>query len=205
MINTKKERLHIEESYKYCGEASNPIVLAVAGISYPDPTYKVLRQMSDAYSFEYVYEGEGTIQHGEKIYNVSAGDFFILHQNAYHHYYANPQKPWKKIFIFFTDGCTYIKHLIDDYKLSDSVYFPKYNISDILEKCLDEIKNSTEKTGRNLEFLLHSLIAEASDFEVQTRSKVLSQPERLKEFLDRNVNNRLLIKNCCDFMNLDKS
>lgn len=205
MINDKKEYFYKEEIYKFIGSESAPIGHVMAGTTYPDANYEIIRQMSNAYSIEYVYEGEGVIQHDNQIYKITAGDFFILHSNKYHHYFASPKKPWKKIWILLLDGCPYIKHLIDDYKLSGTVIVPNYNKPEILEKCLDEVKANNITTGRKLEFLLHYLIADVSDFERHSKNKSLTTAEKLKDFLDRNLHNRLLIKNCCDFMCMGKS
>ena len=81
-----------EEIYKYVGTTDSTMLHALAGISEADPSYEIKRTNSDTYSIEYVYSGEGTIQENDSIFNVSEGDFFILHPNKYHHYYSNKKK-----------------------------------------------------------------------------------------------------------------
>lgn len=205
MINDKKKNCYNEQIYNFIGTANSPILFAMAGITFPDPDYEIIRRVSDAYSIEYVYEGEGVIQHGSQIFRISAGDFFILHPNEYHHYMSSKKKPWKKIWILFSDGCPYVSHLIKDYNLTETVYVPQYNKPKLLEKCLEEIKANTTKTGRNLEFLIHSLIADVSDYEFSSKNKILTTAEQIKLFLDRNLQNKLKIENCCDFVHLEKS
>lgn len=53
--------------------------------------------------------------------------------------------------------------------------------------------------------MIHSLIADVSDYEFSSKNKILTTAEQIKLFLDRNLQNKLKIENCCDFVHLEKS
>lgn len=189
----------------YSRDPSTPVVHAMVGITYPDPDMEVIRVNSGAYVLEYVYDGELIVQHENKSFKASAGDFFILHQNKYHHYFSNPQKLVTKIWLVISCGGAYLQHLISDYNLSDIVHIPNYNNPEFLEKCLDAISTNKFNTGRTIEFLLHSMIADISDFLLYQGKKSLTSAEIVKNFLDQNLHTNMRIKNCCDYVGMGKS
>ena len=103
--------------YDCFGSTDSPIMQISAGITYPDKTYEIERFRSPAYSIEYIYSGDGIVQHNSKMFTATAGDLILSHATAYHHYYSNPKNPWNKIWICVNDGIKYTKHLIDAYHL----------------------------------------------------------------------------------------
>ena len=177
-----------EDVYHHHYSPGSAFIHSMAGISYPDPKNKMYRPHSDAYSIEYVYEGEGVIMHDSKIFNVSAGDLFILHKNALHHYYANPKNPWKKIWFLVNNGTELLTDLLSDLHLSDTVLVQKFNSPELLERCFLSVKQDDENTDMQTELLIHKLLCEVSRFVDENKKKTLSPELIVKQFLDRNIN-----------------
>lgn len=183
-----------EDVYSHHGLPGSAFIHSMAGITYPDPKYKIYRPHSDAYSIEYVYEGEGAILHDNKIYNVSAGDLFILHKNSLHHYYSDPKNPWKKIWFLVNSGSELLKYLLSDLHLENTVHVPGFNKPDLLEKCFESVKQDDDNTDIKTELYIHKLLIEVSRFVDEANKKNLSPALIVKQFLDRNINRNFTSK-----------
>ncbi len=190
-----------EDIYDYVGTIENQILYALSGITFPDPKYEICRKNALCYSFEYVYEGEGAIQENGKIHKVQAGDFFILHPNSYHHYYASPKNPWKKIFLMIDGDITLPKVLLDQYSISDMVLFPKINTPILLEEILELVKSSSSNITEKLEVLLCSMIIKLAHISKKNFS-TYSSINKAKKFIDKKLNTKMNLKEIASYANI---
>ena len=71
--------------------------IVLAGITYPDETYRILRERSECMVMEYVISGQGTVILDGQSFEVKAGDIYILPMGHHHLYYADKTNPWEKI------------------------------------------------------------------------------------------------------------
>lgn len=190
-----------EEIYTYIGSSRTPILSALAGISFPDPTYEIMRKNSNSYSIEYIYEGEGAIQENDKIYKVRRGDFFILHPNTYHHYYSNPKKPWKKIW-FLTDGDNdFLSGLLSIYKIRDITYIPNINSPLELEDIFTLLKEESKNITKDLERLSYYLVQNLAHI-IHNRPKHETVASRAKYFIDRKIKTHLTVDEIAKYVSV---
>lgn len=188
----------VEEIYKYVGTTDSTMLHALVGISEPDPHYEIKRTNSDTYSIEYVYSGEGTIQENDSIFNVSAGDFFILHPNKYHHYYSNPTNPWRKIWIVINGDTHFPADLLNAYRIPDRIYFPKINSPLELENIFNLIKSNAPDPTIQLERLIFSLIQTLGYSGSINSSENHSLIPHIKDYIDKRLNTRINLKEICE-------
>ena len=193
-----------EEIYQYIGTPDTLILHSLSGISFPDPTYEMIRQNSILYSFEYIYEGEGAIQQNDKIYKVSAGDFFILHPGTYHHYYSSKKNPWKKIFFTVDANPRFIDSLLNLYGIEDLVYLPKIYNPRRLEEIFELLKHDDGRIHRRLENLVFNLIAEISDAQRKLEYDT-SKISSAKRFIDKRITTKITVAEVCEYVHLDIS
>lgn len=73
-----------------------PFMLALSGITYPDPDYKACRKCSDVYVVEYVTAGAGTVICNGESYRIEKGDAYILPAGSNHRYHSDRKDPWEK-------------------------------------------------------------------------------------------------------------
>ena len=187
-----------EEIYKYIGSPVSPMLHALAGKTAPDPNYKIKRNISDTYSIEYVYSGKGTIQENNLIFNVSAGDFFILHPNKYHHYYANPNNPWTKIWLVINGSTDFPTDLLKAYNIPDQIYFPKINSPLELENIFQLLKNDTPNPDIELERLIFSTIQSLGYSGLTQSIGAHSVVQNIKAYIDRRLNTKINLKKVCE-------
>ena len=71
----------------------------MTGITYPDPRYHIEREHSPLHCMEYVISGEGHIVMDGREYRPKAGDAYLLAAGKDHSYWADADRPWKKIWM----------------------------------------------------------------------------------------------------------
>lgn len=193
-----------EEIYDYVGTTDNQILHALSGVSFPDPTYEMKRKNALCYSFEYIYEGEGVIQENNEIHKVSAGDFFILHPNCYHHYYSSPKNPWKKIFIMIDGGISLPKVMLKQYGLADTTFFPQLRTPLQLEEIFELFKSNNTNLSLKFETLLCSMIIKLAHYSKHTLSD-FNSINKAKKFIDKKINAKLTLDEVADYANISVS
>ncbi len=193
-----------EDIYDYIGTTDNQMLYALSGISFPDTNYEILRKNSLGYSFEYVYEGCGVIQENKKIYKVSAGDFFILHPNCYHHYYADKKNPWKKIFLMIDGGIALSTVMLKQYGISDITLFPHLNTPLMLEEIFTLFKSDNTDISQKFETLLCSMIIKLAHISKTTVSD-FSSINIAKKFIDKKITAKLNLDEIAEYTNISVS
>ncbi|HIT84292.1 MAG TPA: helix-turn-helix domain-containing protein [Candidatus Ornithomonoglobus intestinigallinarum] len=193
-----------EDIYDYVGTTDNQILHALSGITYPDPKYKMLRRNALCYSFEYVYEGEGEIQENKEIHKVSAGDFFILHPNCYHHYHADPNNPWKKIFLMIDGGIALPAVMLKQYNTDSITYFPQLCDPLMLEDIFELFKSNNSNISQKFETLLCSMIIKLAHLSKRTVSD-FSSINTAKKFIDKKINAKLTLDEIAKYANISVS
>lgn len=96
-----------------------PFYIKIAGLSYCDGTYHILRPRSPQCTVEYILDGTGTVRHGGKLYHPEKGDVYLLGCEEDHDYESDEEHPWKKI--WFNASGPLVNTLIEQYGLRDRV------------------------------------------------------------------------------------
>lgn len=163
-----------------------PFFIEMTGISYCDGTYKIDRQNSSIYCFEYVMKGQGTvIINGEKFSPVE-GDIYILQKGCNHLYYSDKKNPWTKI--WFNVKGPLVDHLIQAYNLNNIHHVENFDLKDLFEKFLSTAQLSMENTKEI--FNRTALIFHEIVLQIYNRINVnhpMYNPiaYKLKEYLDK--------------------
>lgn len=153
-----------------------------------------------------VYDGSGIVQHNDEWHRVSAGDFFILHPNTYHHYFVDKNNPWKKIFLTLNGDPNFFYTLLKLYKI-DNVHYLKHTWSPFqLEDIFNLIKSETTNIDHDSEKLLFELVISISDFQKSHSSDVKSDKFTMaKDFIDRRITTKLSVDELRKYVNLNRS
>ena len=118
----------------------------MTGITWPDARYHIERERSPLHCLEYVISGEGHIVMDGKEYRPKAGDAYLLAAGKNHSYWADGDRPWKKIWMNISGSLA--DALVAGYGLADAVVFedcPVYpQFWEFLRICRNYGKNSRE-------------------------------------------------------------
>ncbi|CQR45947.1 Arabinose operon regulatory protein [Paraliobacillus sp. PM-2] len=66
-----------------------------------EPTYNITRDHFFGFQIKYVISGKGTVMWRGKTYQVEQGNIFFLDLNQPHSYYADPEDPFKLLWVHF--------------------------------------------------------------------------------------------------------
>ena len=202
---SKKYSRFNEDIYLYYGLEHNPIKRALIGITFPDVTYEVVRDVSTVYSIEYVYSGECVIQHNKDFFVAKEGDAFILHPHSFHHYYSNPKNPVKKIFLNIDQGYSIITHLINDYNLKNFIHLPEFNNPSYWETCFEAAKSKDRNLSKILTFSIHNIISDIAEKKAFAENSMLYTVTNLKPYFEKNSTKCVTLDDCCELVQLEKS
>lgn len=164
-IQKKEESSDVlqEEIYAFPDAEALPLRIVMAGITYPDPNYRIERKKSRnrIFVFEYVMEGRGHLLIDGTRYSVCAGDTYLLTPNTEQCYYADKNEPFKKIWINIES--TYLDALLRAHGLSHGVY--RYNSLPQIKEMLSAAKRAESTAAASMEIapLLLALIESLSE------------------------------------------
>lgn len=108
------------------GEDSYLSVEAI-GITFPDSKYRITRDNSDLFVLEYIVSGEGTLKINDRIFNLKAGDSYLIEPHNSQLYYSNPKNPLKKYWINFRSR--FLENIIKLMEINQVFVFRNVNIS----------------------------------------------------------------------------
>lgn len=162
-----------------------PLELYSAGITHPDPNYRIHREKPDLTVIEYIVSGAGHLEIDGHRYTVEAGDVYLLHPYTFQDYHSDYANPWEKI--WFNLNGELVKNLIDAYQLKDITYFRQCPLEREFRAALEIVRKREPDAYTELALALHRIFAGMNDWR-QQHPEMRRSPEglKLKEFLDRN-------------------
>ena len=111
-----------------------PMQIENIGITYPNPEYRVARDDSNLFVFEFVISGKGYLEFEDKIYTLVPGDFYIIEPHTRHADYSDKANPYHKIWINFSSDC--FKTVFDAYGLNGINVFKNIDIRPYFDQLL---------------------------------------------------------------------
>ena len=162
--------------------------VALAGITYPDPTYKIQRKSSEVCVAEYISDGEGTVIYNGEEYHLKKGDAYILTSGKDHIYYSDKNNPWtKKWFNISGELC---EKLLTAYGIKNRVYFHNTSISPIFDDFFDFCTKNTEadKIDQYGAIIFHRIVQSLAE---SSKDNTLSAAEKIKSYIDSNIYEKL--------------
>lgn len=171
------------------GNANGMLDCLLAGVTYPNPEYRIVRHPSSEYVFEYVTSGAGHIQYGGEVINVHAGMFYYIKKGADVEYYADAADPYEKIWINL-DGIL-VERLTDLFMLGE-VYTEEVNVMRLFLEIHDHLEHMTSancsEIYKQISCLLYEMLAEVrqSEFFPDTEDKN-ALDERIRAYIDANL------------------
>ena len=179
------------EKIVYVGDrgGSDALSCSLAGVTYPNPEYRMVRSPSREYVFEYVVSGRGWIERRGERSEVRAGDFYLYRKGAELVYYADPADPYEKIWLNL-DG-TLVSRMCDLFRIGE-VLIAEANVLDLFLEIHDRLGRIPDpwppETASDILCALFRILALATRstyFPPVTELGTLD--ERIRDYLDANV------------------
>ena len=170
------------------GNASAAFTVSLAGITYPDPNYKIYRECSKIYVAEYVYDGEGTVICGGNEYHIIKGDAYILPAGKEHCYYSDRNNPWTKKWLNISGELC--EKLLSVYGIGNKVVFHNTSIGEIFDKFFDFCTKNTE-IDKIDEFGAVIFLRIVQSLSANAKDNSRSSAEEIKIYIDSNIYEKL--------------
>ena len=162
-----------------------PLKLYSAGITHPDPNYRIHREKPNLTVIEYIVSGEGHLVIDGRRYHITAGDVYLLHPFTDQDYWSDRANPWEKI--WFNLNGSLVKNLIDAYQLNDLTHFKQCPLEGEYRAAHEIVRQRRPDAYTGLALALHRIFAGMNEWR-QQHPETRKSPEglKLKEFLDLN-------------------
>lgn len=189
----------MKEEFIYCPPEDSTDILGfdMAGTSYCDGSYGIIRPKSELFVFEYVLSGTGTIFHNEQKYTASAGEVYFLQQGVSHRYFSSAEDPWVKI--WFNLKGTLPQHLLEVYPLDQVVYPGTEQLEEYFHAFHGELASGRppQEIQQSCALLLHRIIS-------ATYYNSLSEPRqesddafKIKRYLNQHILDTVDLSDLC--------
>ena len=171
------------------GNPNGMLDCTLAGVTYPNPEYRIPRHPSSEYVFEYVISGTGHIEYSGEVIDVHAGMFYYIKKGADVVYYADPDDPYEKIWINI-DGIL-VDRLTELFMLCE-VFTEEVNVMRQFLEIHDRLEHMTStnaaETCRQISCLLYEILTEVrkTEFFPDTQDKN-ALDERIRSYIDSNI------------------
>jgi AraC-like DNA-binding protein len=166
----------------------------------------------DHFLIHYIVKGKGSFQVGDIIYNLEAGQGFLICPNIVTYYQADSEDPWSYRWVGFQGlkAESYLK------KANLSLYNPifKYNSDNSLINCLDDMVNANllmKNSDIRLLSLLYNFIAilvENNPEDNYIRHNIDKREvyvQKAVEYIEKNYSRKISIQEISKSINLDRS
>ena len=193
-----------EQIKVFTQEKNRAFQIEIAGKSWCDGTYMITRPLSRIWVLEYILSGKGTVEvtdHAKRTYEPKAGDVYLLPPGKRHHYYADAQEPWEKIFVNFSG--TVADGLAQAYGIDETVYFPMASETEDLFREMDELLNEEgleeAQVARRMELLIHDVFRSLGRRQAVQRQES-EEIETVIKYLDAHVDSLVSIGELSDLI-----
>lgn len=181
----------INEKIIFADGNENSLVLGcvLAGTTYPNPDYRIIRFPSKEYVFEYVISGKGYIEYDGERHEVSGGTFYCFKRGTDLLYYSDPDEPYEKIWMNFVGEMP--EKLFDLFSLGN-LFVTQCNVLDIffeIHNALEHIthNNESEIYAEILNMLFRVLTTATQPRFFPDSADKNSLDERIRSFIDANI------------------
>lgn len=199
---------HIVSFGEEFSDKNRTFYIEMAGITYPDPNYRIRRDVSPIYCFEYVIDGEGDVTVDSRTNHPEKGDLYILPKGCLHDYHSDAQKPFEKIWMNVRGPLC--DELIHVYGLMGILIVKKIDdVYPIFKEFLEICENkelSIDEIHKKCALVFHKLIMKISERLGSESGKAVNDTAaEIKAYIDRNIYEHIGIDDIARQVNLSQS
>lgn len=193
-----------EEIYSFSQKAENRelIRLSMCGITFPDKSYRISRPNSHISCIEYIEQGGGVVNVGDKSFYAAEGDSYFLEEGCDQLYYSDKKRPWKKYFINFSGELA--RKLTEGYGVSGIAHFEGLDIKDELLRIIELGKIGEEDHTEALILILNEIMIKLREHS-RNKLKTRTVEEEMKDFLNTKTESVFRIEELCHHVSRSES
>lgn len=180
--------------------------IEMAGITYPDTKYHIVRKNSRVMCLEYIIRGKGEILANNKRYIAQQGDVYFLMMGTDHVYRSSPEDPWEKVWMNVQGSLC--ETLVKGYGLEDQVVFrdcPLYPLFYNFLSVCEGFDGRGRQTANRASLLFCEILQKLAEHKNGTERKEADPARRMKEYIDAHIYEKLTISLLANQVNLSVS
>ena len=191
----------------------NGLYVITAGETMPGASYYHERpqdfwaKKGGVYVIEHVLEGKGYIECDGNKYTVEAGDFYMLTRFHAHKYYADPDRPFRKIWVNLYGPL--MTSLADGLGLTDGVYIMHHDSSKRIEQIHSLLKSFNvlpkEHVFDNIALIVTDIMLSVNLQQKAVLNKNSSIIAEIKRYIDSEANIGANLDDICLQFSVSKS
>lgn len=182
--------------------ARNIFDVQMCGITYPDKTYEIIRNNSKVACIEFIVKGMGTVHINDKTFYPGEGDSYFLHTGMNHHYYADRENPWKKVFINLSGSL--FDSLVEGYQLKNSFHFKGLDVSKELYGIIEIAKQNKVDSTEEIICIVNRIFYKMRE-SVKENNFTSELAEKMKDYLRIHAASKFKIEELCNYISRSES
>ncbi len=207
-MNDNVKVIHINDNSK-----SSDLYMNYCGSSACEPDHSFGPAMRDHYVLHYILSGKGVLTIGNKKYELSENQGFLLCPGVISRYKADHKEPWEYVWVGFNglNAATYLKHAC----LNEEEPVFSYDRDSALKDCMLEMVNTNDTYKfaprlklQSLLYLLFSILVENTAEKTGSESIPLQQTyiQKAISYIQMNyMEESLTVSALADYVGLDRS
>ena len=176
--------------------------IQMCGITYPDRNYEISRKESMVYCIEYIEKGMGTVEIEGQTFYPEEGDTYFLQVNTNHHYYADKDNPWQKIFINVSGAL--LDSLVEGYSLKNLYYFKNLDICKEMYSIINMAKENPSDSTEEIICMINRVFFKMRE-RIKSADPALDVAEKMKEYLRNHAAQRFSLDALCKYISRSES
>ena len=175
-----------EEIYQI-PDSDGPFRVSLAGISYCDGSYHIVRKNSETFVIEYIVEGSGTVICDGRRFRAQSGDVYMLRAGHAHDYFSDADTPWVKM--WFNASGALIEALTDAYGLGNRVVFERAELRGEFEEAVELCRSGGEGVSGEIAMIFHRMVRKLAEMQPQEGGRS-EEAVIMRKYLDANVSQK---------------
>lgn len=193
-----EEIYHINQK----SESRDLIRFSLCGTTFPDKGYRINRPHSRIACIEYIEEGCGTVNIGEKTFHPSEGDSYFLQSGKDQHYFSDGERPWKKHFINLSGKL--LDSLAEGYGLTGVSHFEGLDTGDELRRIIELARGGYDDCTSELIAIVNAIFLKMHNH-MKSREKPSGLEAEMKDFLGTQITSNFRIELLCRHISRSES
>ncbi len=166
-------------------QAQSGITLQLAGITHPNPRYRMRRQFgADYYVVECITGGRGTLRWPGGSCHPGAGDVYVICPGTPCEYFSAQSEPWEKI--WFNIQGPLLNFLSNLFVFRGVNYFAGAGMLDEFARALEVVRRKEADAAHRLALAMHDIFYRLHAFHSRREapSETMDDAARIREYLD---------------------
>jgi len=176
-----------------------PLHIEGVGCSICDGSYRHTKKPAEVLAFEYVLQGQGTVEINTLTYHPQAGDVYILQPNSNFYITTDHDDPWVKLWFWMRGDL--VENIMSAYQLVNIFYIANCPVKHLFERISQTAADEhTDKQiiQNKLLATFYEIVVEISSVVARRKISISDDVLRVKNYLDNHLEGQVTLQELSD-------